>query len=140
MFKAPVKKKFIKNFLVYLKIIKKKTFCSTLQYGTYGIKAIESGYLSPQQLEATRRIFSRSIKKNFGQIWMRIVPNLSKTKKPNEMRMGKGKGPVKAWYYAVFPGCILFEISGISYINATILLRIASTKLPIKSKIVTLRK
>lgn len=134
LFNPPKNKKNTKKYLV--KITSTKVSNQKLRYGIYGLKCIESGYISPQQLECARRVFSRNIKKNFGQIWVCAKPNFPKTKKPNEIRMGKGKGMIKGWYIPVHTGYIIFELTGISYPVAVTLLKIASKKLPVKTQIV----
>ena len=81
-------------------------------YGTYGMKALESGWISSRQIEAGRVAISRKVRK-FGRMWIRIFPDKSITKKPAETRMGKGKGAPEYWVAVVKPGRILFEIEGL---------------------------
>lgn len=108
-----------------------------LKYGSYGLKAIESGWLKASQLEAVRRVIIRNIR-NIGKIWINIYPNKPISKKPTKTRMGKGKGNVQYWVCPVSSGRILFEIKGsISYNIAKIILKKASKKLPILTKFVT---
>lgn len=136
MFKIPNLKKFKKKHKIYntLKIGKKSN--TSLLYGTFGIKLLENTRITPKQLEATRRIFSKIIKKTTGKIWIRVSLTQPLTKKPNEMRMGKGKGIIQYWITTVKRGTILFEITGVSFKIAKFLLLIAQTKLPAKSKLI----
>jgi large subunit ribosomal protein L16 len=119
--------------------VKKKTI-TNLFYGSFGLKAVEHGRLTPKQFETIRRIFSRKIKKKTGKFWFRIIPSYSITRKPNEMRMGKGKGQIKYWIMNIKAGMVLFEISGISLEDAYNLLSVAKKKLPIKTKAIFFRK
>lgn len=109
---------------------------SSLSFGDFGIKALESTWITSRQIEATRIVLSRNVKKN-GKIWIRIFPNKPITKKPAEVRMGKGKGPVEHWVSVVKPGKIMFEINGVTMEAAKKTIKLASQKLPIKTKFVT---
>jgi large subunit ribosomal protein L16 len=131
MFLQPKKLKYIK----YQKIKKAKHFIiNNLSFGKYGIQSIENGYLTAKQIESTRRVLTRFLKKD-GKIWIRCFPNIPITKKPNETRIGKGKGSVNIWVVNVKPGQILFEISLQNDKKAKEILKSSAKKLPIKTKI-----
>ena len=108
-------------------------------YGTYGMKALESGWISSRQIEAGRVAISRKVRK-FGRMWIRIFPHKPITKKPAETRMGKGKGSVEYWVSVVKPGRILFEVDGLNFDEAKEAFRACSHKLPIKTKLVSRRE
>lgn len=104
-----------------------------ISFGSYGLKALESTYLSSRVIEACRISISRAMKRE-GKMWIRIFPDRSITKKPAEVRMGKGKGNPEYWAAIIRPGRILFEIDGVPESVAREALRLASNKLPIKTK------
>lgn len=104
---------------------------SVINFGSFAIKAISSGCITSRQIEATRRVISRSIKRQ-GQIWICIFPDRPFTKKPLEVRMGKGKGNVEYWGCYIQPGKILYEIGGVDECLARCAFRSASSKLPVK--------
>lgn len=106
-----------------------------LTYGMFGIKALDSAWITSQQIEAARIAATRFIKRE-GQLWIKIFPDKPITKKPAEVRMGKGKGAVEYWAAVVKAGRILFELDGVSFLSAVEALRLASQKLPIKTKLV----
>ena len=108
-------------------------------YGTYGMKALESGWISSRQIEAGRVAISRKVRK-FGRMWIRIFPDKPITKKPAETRMGKGKGTPEYWVAVVKPGRILFEVDGLDAKEAEETFRLCSYKLPIKTKTVGRRE
>ncbi len=108
---------------------------ATLSFGSYGLKALEGGWVTAQQLEAARVAISRHLKRG-GKIWIRVFPDKPVTKKPLETRMGGGKGSPELWVAVVKRGRILFEIDGIPRDVAHEALRLASHKLPLKTKIV----
>jgi len=108
-------------------------------YGTYGLKALEPGWITSRQIEATRISISRRVRK-FGKMWIRIFPDKPITKKPAETRMGKGKGSPEYWVSVVKPGRILFEVDGLDLDQAKETFRACSHKLPIKTKLVTRRE
>ena len=108
-------------------------------YGTYGLKALEPGWITSRQIEATRVSISRRVRK-FGRMWIRIFPDKPITKKPAETRMGKGKGSPEYWVSVVRPGRILFEIDGLDLEQAKEAFRACSHKLPIKTKLVPRRE
>ena len=107
-------------------------------YGTYGMKALESGWISSRQIEASRVAISRRVRK-FGKMWIRIFPDKPITAKPLETRMGKGKGSPEYWVSNVKPGRILFEVEGIPRDVAHKAFKNAGSKLPIKTKLVARR-
>ncbi|XBC45064.1 MAG: 50S ribosomal protein L16 [Buchnera aphidicola (Schlechtendalia chinensis)] len=109
-----------------------------INFGSYGLKAIGRGRLKSSQIEAARRAISRSIKRQ-GKIWIRIFPDKPITQKPLEVRMGKGKGNVEYWVALVQPGKILYEIDGVSEDLSKEALKLAASKLPVKTMFVTKR-
>ncbi len=109
---------------------------TALNFGEYGLKAMEPERITSRQIEATRRAITRSMKRA-GRVWIRIFPDLPVSKKPTEVRMGKGKGSPEYWVAKVKPGRILFEITGVPEPVAREALRLGAAKLPIKTKIVT---
>ena len=108
---------------------------SSLNYGNYGLKAIEPERIIGKQIEAARVALTRYMKRT-GKVWLRIFPNIPVSKKPTEVRMGKGKGAPEYWACRVKPGRIIFEIDGIDEATAKIALYKASAKLPIKTKFI----
>jgi len=109
---------------------------SKVDFGQYGLKAVEPCWLSNRQIEAARVALTRHIKRG-GKIWIRVFPDKPVTKKPAETRMGKGKGAPEFWVAVIKPGRILFEIEGVDEKLAREALRLAATKLPIKTRFVT---
>ncbi|CAK0778255.1 50S ribosomal subunit protein L16 [Gammaproteobacteria bacterium] len=105
---------------------------STVSFGEFGLRAIERGYLTSRQIEAARRAISRKIRRG-GQMWIRVFPDKPITKKPLEVRMGKGKGNVEYWAAPVQPGFVLYELEGITEELAREAFLLASAKLPIKT-------
>ncbi len=108
-------------------------------FGSYGLKAMEPGWITARQIEATRITISRVVRK-VGKMWIRIFPDKPITAKPAETRMGKGKGAPEYWAANVKPGRILFEVEGVSFQEAELAFRNAGHKLPIKTKIVGRRE
>ena len=108
---------------------------ASIDFGEVGIKAMEHGKLSSQQIEAARVAIMRHIKRG-GKVWIRIFPDRVKTEKPAEVRQGKGKGAPVGWFAAVKPGRVLYEIKGVDMETAKEALTRAQHKLPIKTKIV----
>ena len=108
-------------------------------FGTYGLKAMEAGWITSRQIEAARISISRRVRK-VGRMWIRIFPDKSITKKPAETRMGKGKGAPEYWVAVVKPGRVLFEVDGLDQKAAEEAFRVCSYKLPIKTKIVNRRE
>ncbi len=109
-----------------------------LNFGTFGIKSLEQCWMTARQIEAARIAATRHMKRE-GQLWIRIFPDKPITKKPAEVRMGKGKGAPEYWAAVVRPGRILFELDGVSLVVAQEALRLAAQKLPVKTKMVIRR-
>lgn len=109
-----------------------------LSFGSFGIKALEPGWLTARQIEAARIAMTRAMKRQ-GQVWIRVFPDKPITKKPAEVRMGKGKGAPEYWVAPVQPGTLLFESAGSDIETAKEALRLAAQKLPIKTKFVMSR-
>ena len=106
-----------------------------LTFGHYGLKSTEPERITARQIEAARRALTRHMKRQ-GRVWIRIFPDVPVTKKPTEVRMGKGKGSVEYWAAKVKPGRIMFEIEGVSEEIAREALRLAAMKLPVKCRFV----
>ena len=107
-----------------------------LNFGAFGLKAMEPERITARQIEAARRAITRQMKRQ-GRVWIRIYPDVPVTGKPAEVRMGKGKGSVEFWAARVHPGRIMFEIDGVPDDIAREALRLGAAKLPIKTRIVT---
>ena len=108
---------------------------TTVQFGEYGMQALEPSWITSQQIEAARIAMTRFIKRG-GKVWIRIFPDKPVTEKPAETRMGKGKGSPEYWVAVVKPGRIMFELAGVSEDLAKEAMRLAANKLPIKTKFV----
>ena len=108
---------------------------TTLNFGSYGLKAVEPERITARQIEAARRAMTRQMKRA-GRVWIRIFPDVPVSKKPTEVRMGKGKGSPEYWAARVKPGRIMFEIDGVDDETARSALTLAAAKLPIKTRIV----
>src|SRR6266852_1977265 len=108
---------------------------ATVQFGDYGIKALEDGWLTNRQIEAARIAMTRKIKRG-GKVWINIFPDKPFTKKPAETRMGKGKGSPEGWVAVIKPGRVMFELSGVPEPLAKEALRLAGSKLPVRTKFV----
>ena len=108
---------------------------NSLAFGTFGVKALEPVWLTARQIEAARIAMTRAMKRQ-GQVWIRVFPDKPITKKPAEVRMGKGKGSPEYWAAVVKPGKILFEVEGVDIALAREAMRLAIHKLPIKAKFV----
>ena len=108
----------------------------SLNYGSYGLKAMQPERITSRQIESARKAITRHLKRA-GKMWIRIFPDVPVSKKPAEVRMGKGKGSNEFWACRVKPGRILFEVDGVSEQVAKEALYKASTKLPIKTKIIS---
>jgi large subunit ribosomal protein L16 len=106
-----------------------------VQFGEYGLKALEQGWVTNRQIEAARIAMTRKIKRG-GKVWINIFPDKPYTKKPAETRMGKGKGSPEGWVAVVKPGRVMFELAGVPEPLAKDALRLAGQKLPIKTKFV----
>lgn len=109
-----------------------------IAFGTFGIKSLEPGRITARQIEAARISVTRAMKRE-GQVWIRIFPDKPITKKPAEVRMGKGKGAPEYWVAVVKPGTIMFEANGVSLETAQEALRLAAQKLPVRTKFVVRR-
>ncbi|GGF04352.1 50S ribosomal protein L16 [Chishuiella changwenlii] len=109
-----------------------------LAYGTFGIKSLDEAFITARQIEAARIAATRCMKRE-GQLWIKIFPDKPITKKPAEVRMGKGKGAPEYWVAPVQPGRILFEVGGVPLEVATEALRLAAQKLPVKTKFIVAR-
>ncbi|MEM0906990.1 MAG: 50S ribosomal protein L16 [Pseudomonadota bacterium] len=106
-----------------------------LNFGQYGLKAMEPERVTARQIEAARRAMTRHMKRQ-GKVWIRIFPDVPVSKKPTEVRMGKGKGSVEYWAARVHPGRIMFEVDGVPEEVAREAMRLAGAKLPIKTRFV----
>jgi len=107
----------------------------TVAFGDYGLKVLEPGWITDRQIEAARVAITRFVKRN-GRVWIRIFPDKPITKKPQETRMGKGKGSPEQWVSVVKPGRILYEMEGVTEVQAREAMRLAGHKLPLKTKFV----
>jgi large subunit ribosomal protein L16 len=108
---------------------------TTVQYGDFGIKALEAGWVTNRQIEAARIAMTRKIKRG-GKVWINVFPDKPVTQKPAETRMGSGKGSPEHWVCVVKPGRVMFELAGVPEPLAKEALRLAGTKLPVKTKFV----
>lgn len=106
-----------------------------LNFGSFGLKALQPERITSRQIEAARRAMTRHMKRQ-GRVWIRIFPDVPVSKKPTEVRMGKGKGAVEFWAAKVKPGRIMFEIDGVTTAVAMEALRLGAMKLPVKTRIV----
>jgi large subunit ribosomal protein L16 len=130
----PKRTKFRKAFKGRIKGAAKAGF--SLSFGSYGLKAMEPERVTARQIEASRRAITREMKR-VGKVWIRVFPDLPVSKKPNEVRMGSGKGAPEFWAARIKPGRIMFEIDGVPEAVAREALRLGAAKLPIKTKIVS---
>jgi large subunit ribosomal protein L16 len=117
----------------HLKI--KETRGCALEYGDFGLRAVEAGWVTNRQIEAARQTMVRHIKRG-GKVWIKIFPDKPLTSKPAEVRMGKGKGSVEKWVAEVKSGRLMYELTGVGEKLAVEALKLAAAKLPIKTKIV----
>src|SRR3989442_6938133 len=106
---------------------------ATVAFGEYGLQSLERAWITTIQIEACRVALSRHMKRR-GKLWIRIFPDKPITKRPPETRMGKGKGPPETWVALVKPGCVMFEMGGVTEVLARESLRLAAAKLPIKTR------
>ena len=113
----------------------KATRGENLDFGDFGLKALEAGWITDRQIEAARIAMTRHVKRG-GKIWIRIFPDKPITKKPAETRMGKGKGSPEGWVAVVKPGRVMFELSGVPEPTAREAMRLAQHKLPIKTRFI----
>ena len=109
---------------------------ATVAFGDYGLQAMEAAWMSNRQIEAARRAMTRHVKRG-GQIWIRVFPDKSITKKPAETRMGSGKGNPEGWVAVVKPGRVLFEMGGVTLDVAKEAMKLAAAKLPMKTRFVS---
>jgi large subunit ribosomal protein L16 len=109
---------------------------NTVQFGEFGLKTLEAGWITNRQIEAARIAMNRKMKRG-GKVWINIFPDKSVTKKPAETRMGSGKGSPEGWVAVVKPGRVMFEVSGVSEELAREAIRLAAHKLPVRTKFVT---
>ena len=112
---------------------------NTVAFGEYGLMSLERCWLDTKQIEAARVAINRNMKRR-GKMWIRIFPQKSYTKKPLETRMGKGKGPLESWVAVIRPANVLFEVDGVTEAIARESMRLAATKLPIKTKFISRHK
>ena len=106
-----------------------------LSFGDYGLQALECSWITSRQIEAARRAITRQVRRG-GKLWIRIFPDKPVTKRPTDTRMGSGKGAPAFWVAVIKPGKILYELKGVSESNARIALKLAGSKLPIKTQII----
>lgn len=111
---------------------------ATIAFGSFGLKALEPKWITNRQIEAARQVMTRHMKRE-GNVWIRIFPDKPITRKPLEVRMGKGKGNLEFWAAVVKPGRIMFEVDGVPRQVAEEAMRLAAQKLPIKTKFVVRR-
>ena len=130
----PKRTKFRKHFKG--RIRGKATSATSLDYGEFGLKALEPERITARQIEAARRAITRAMKRQ-GRVWIRMFPDIPVSKKPAEVRMGSGKGAPEYWACRVKPGRILFELDGVKSDVAREALSLAAAKLPIRTKFVT---
>ena len=130
---SPKKTKFRKQFKGRIHGTSKGNY--SLNYGSFGLKAMEPERVTSRQIEAARKAITRYLKRA-GRMWIRIFPDVPVSKKPAEVRMGKGKGSIEYWACRVKPGRIMFEIDGVPKSSAEEALNLASAKLPLDTKIV----
>jgi large subunit ribosomal protein L16 len=109
-----------------------------IAFGSFGVKSLEPGWITSRQIEAARISMTRTMKRE-GQVWIRIFPDKPITKKPAEVRMGKGKGAPEYWVAVIKPGTILFEITGVNRETGQEALRLAAQKLPVKTRFIVRR-
>ena len=112
---------------------------ATVAFGEYGLQSLERCWLDTKQIEAARVAVTRYMKRR-GKVWLRVFPDKSFTKKPLETRMGKGKGPLESWVAVIRPANVLIEVDGVTEAVARESLRLAATKLPIKTKFISRHK
>jgi large subunit ribosomal protein L16 len=129
----PVRTKFRKAFKGRIHGI--ATSGNTLAFGQFGLKALEPDRVTARQIEAARRALTRAMKRS-GRVWIRVFPDVPVSKKPIEVRMGKGKGTPELWVTRVKPGRILFELDGVPIAVAKEALALAAAKLPVKTRFI----
>ena len=117
----------------------KATKGNTVAFGEYGLQSLERTWITNKQIEAARVAINRHMKRR-GKVWIRIFPDKSYTKKPLETRMGKGKAPVEGWVAVVRPATVMFEVDGVPENVARECMRLAATKLPIRTRLIARHK
>jgi large subunit ribosomal protein L16 len=130
----PKRSKFRKQFKG--RIRGKATSATTLDYGEYGLKALEPDRVTARQIEAARRAITRAMKRS-GRVWVLLFPDVPVSQKPAEVRQGKGKGTPEFWACRVHPGRIMFEIDGVDQATARQALDLAAAKLPVRTRFVS---
>jgi large subunit ribosomal protein L16 len=136
---SPKRSKYRKSQRNVKTMFNKATRGNTMSYGDYGLMALEAKWITNRQIEAARIALTRHIKRG-GKVWIRIFPDMPYTKKPAETRMGKGKGTPEYWVAVVKKGVMLYEVAGVPSELAEEGLRLAGSKLPIKTKIIKRRE
>jgi large subunit ribosomal protein L16 len=131
----PAKTKYRKSHKGGKKILGTSAVGNNLKFGSFGLKALEPGKLTSKQIESSRKVITRYMKRA-GKLWIMVFPHTPVTQKPAEVRMGSGKGNVEYYIAKIKPGRIIFEIDGIESVAAIISLQKAAAKLPFKTKIV----
>jgi large subunit ribosomal protein L16 len=109
---------------------------NTVAFGEYGLQSLERCWLDTKQIEAARVAINRHMKRR-GKVWIRVFPDKSFTKKPLEVRMGTGKGPLESWVAVIRPASVLFEVDGVTEAVAREGMRLAATKLPMRTRFIT---
>ncbi len=109
---------------------------ASVAFGEYGLQALERAWVTTTQIEACRVALSRNMKRR-GKLWIRVFPDKPITKRPPETRMGKGKGPLESWVAVIRPANVLFEVDGVTELVARESMRLAATKLPIRTKFIS---
>ena len=112
---------------------------NTVAFGEYGLQSLERAWMDTKEIEAARIAITRHMKRR-GKMWIRIFPQKSYTKKPLETRMGKGKGPLESWVAVVKPATVLFEVEGVTEVNARECMRLAATKLSVRTRFISRHK
>ena len=112
---------------------------SIISFGSFGLKSMDAGFITNRQIESARIAMTRYMKRE-GKVWIRIFPDKPITAKPQEVRMGKGKGPLSHYVAVIRPGRIMFELDGVSLETAKEALRLAAQKLPVQTKVVVRRE
>lgn len=130
---SPKKTKYRKAFKGRIKGVAQAG--TALNFGAFGMKALEPSRITARQIEAARRAITRHLKRQ-GRVWIRIFPDIPATKKPAEVRMGSGKGSPEFWYSRVQPGRVMFEVDGVPVALAREAFDLAAAKLPIKTKFI----
>jgi large subunit ribosomal protein L16 len=131
---TPKKPRYRKQMKLVRHLRGKETRGTTMEFGEFGLRVMESGWITNRQLEAARQAISRSSKRG-GKVWVKVFPDKPLTSKPAEVRMGKGKGAVETWVTEVRAGKILYEMTGIAEPVARAALELAASKLPLRCRV-----